>query len=93
MQAKLGLKNQTLQFLEDFLYAGSSALILSLAHIYPAYWYVSLFALLPFLWRLTRANLSESVVLGIILAGCYAFLVFIGEILVSPWTFFLSFSS
>lgn len=80
-------KDPTLQFLEDFLYAGSSALILSLAHIYPAYWYVSLFALLPFLWRLTRANLSESVILGIILAGCYAFLVFIGEIMVSPWTF------
>jgi apolipoprotein N-acyltransferase len=77
-------KDSTLQFLEDFLGAGTSALILSLAHIYPAYWFVSLFALLPFFWRLTRANPSRSVVLGISLAFCYAFVAFTDEILVSP---------
>lgn len=87
MQAKPGLKNQTLQFLEDFLCAGSSALILSVVYLHPEYWFISLFALLPFLWRLTRANLCGSLVLGIILASCYAFVAFTGEVLVSPWTF------
>jgi apolipoprotein N-acyltransferase len=83
--------DHTLQFLEDFLGAGSSAFILSVAHIYPVYWFVSLFALLPFFWRLFRANLYRSVVLGIILAGCYAFVAFFVEALVSPWTFLLKF--
>jgi len=89
MRAKPELKEKTLQFLEDFLYAGSSALILSLVHTHTEYWFISLFALIPFLWRLTRANLCRSVVLGIILAGCYAFVAFIDELLVSPWTFLL----
>jgi len=80
-------KDSTLQFLEDFLGAGTSALILSWAHIYPAYWFVALFALLPFFWRLTRANLYRSVILGTILAGCYAFVAFTGEILLSFPTF------
>jgi len=80
-------KDSTLQFLEDFLGAGTSALILSWAHIYPAYWFVALFALLPFFWRLTRANLYRSVIIGTILAGCYAFVAFTGEILLSFPTF------
>lgn len=81
--------DNTLQFLEDFLGAGTSAVILSIAHIYPAYWFVSLFALLPLFWRLTRANFNRSIVLGISLASCYAFVAFFGEILKSPHTFLL----
>jgi len=84
-------KDKTLQFLEDFLGAGTSALILSVAHIYPAYWFVSLIALLPFFWRLTRANLSRSIALGISLAGSYAFVAFFAEFLFSPWTFLIKF--
>ncbi len=84
-------EDKTLQFLEDFLGAGTSALILSVAHIYPAYWFISLFALLPLFWRLTRANLTRSVVLGISLAGCYAFVAFFAEVLLFPWTFLVKF--
>jgi len=87
MRAQPELKEKTLQFLEDFLYAGSSALILSLIHTHPEYWFISFFALIPFLWRLTRTNLGRSVVLGIILSSCYAFVAFIDEVSVSPWTF------
>lgn len=82
-------KDRTLQFLEDLLGAGSAAFILSVAHIYPAYWFISFFALLPFFWRLTRASLGRSLVLGISLAVCYAFVAFLGEALLSPPTFLL----
>ena len=87
MQARLPTKDQTIKFVEDFFYAGSSALLLSIIHLYPAYWFISVFALLPFLWRLTRANLSGSLILGIILGACYCFVSSIQEILVSPWAF------
>ena len=40
-----------IRFLENFLCAGSSALLISVAHLYPEFWFVSLFALIPFLWR------------------------------------------
>ena len=82
-------KDRTLELLEDFLGAGTSALIVSVAHIYPAYWFISLFALLPFFWRLTKANLSRSIILGMSLAGCYAFVAFFADALVSPSTFLL----
>jgi apolipoprotein N-acyltransferase len=83
----LFLRNHNLQLVEDFFGAGTSALILSVANLYPNYWFLSFFALLPFLWRLTRANLFRSIDLGIILGGSYAFVVFTGELLVSPWVF------
>ena len=60
-------KDQTLQFTEHFVYAGTSALVLSLAHIHSTYWFLSFFALIPFLWRLNRTSLSGSIVVGIIL--------------------------
>jgi len=80
-------KGKSLHFVENFLFAGSSALILSVAHTHAHYWFISVFALLPFFWRLTRVNFSGSIVLGIILAHCYAFVVSIDQILVSPWSF------
>ncbi len=88
MQTKPLIEDQTIRFVEDFFYAGTSALLLSIIHLHPAYWFISVFALLPFLWRLTRANLYGSLVLGIILGACYCFVSSIQEILVSPWAFF-----
>lgn len=58
--------------LTGFLCAGSSSLLISLAHLYPQFWFVSLFALVPFLWRAIQASLKESVLLGCLLAtSCY----------------------
>ncbi|MFC1476219.1 hypothetical protein ACFLQW_04380 [Candidatus Zixiibacteriota bacterium] len=62
-----------IKFLRDFLCAGSSALLISVAHFYPEYWFVSLFALVPFLWRAACVGLLESIVLGGILATSYCF--------------------
>ncbi len=80
----------TLRLLVHFVCAGTSALILSIAHIHPEYWFLSLFALVPFLWRLNRTTLAGSILLGVILAGCYAFVAFTGEALVTPGIFFLN---
>jgi apolipoprotein N-acyltransferase len=60
----------------DFLCAGSSAALLSISRIYPHLWFVSLFALVPFLWRSIRVTLPGSISLGSMLAISY-FLVII----------------
>ena len=45
---------------ESFIFAGSSAFLLSLANLFPHWWYFSLFALTPFLFRIIRATSVES---------------------------------
>jgi len=62
-----------LRWAENFLCAGSSALLISVPHFYPELWFFSLFALVPFLWRVTRVSLKESLALGGLLAVSYAF--------------------
>jgi len=41
---------------EDFLYAGSSALLLVLVHLAPDLWMISFAALVPLLWGIIRAD-------------------------------------
>ncbi len=52
---------------ESFLYAGTSALLLLVASLFPAYWYLSFVALTPFLYRIMRAGVSEALRLGFLL--------------------------
>ena len=78
------------KLIAHFICAGISALILSIAHLHPEYWFLSLFALVPLLWRLNRTTFAGSILLGVILACCYAFVTFIGEALVAPGSFFLN---
>ncbi|NIN00555.1 MAG: hypothetical protein GTO24_21465 [candidate division Zixibacteria bacterium] len=52
---------------ESFLFAGSSALLLLLANLFPHYWYVSFFGLTPFLYRIIKATPGESLRLGFLL--------------------------
>ena len=89
MQANPPKGEESLRFIEDFICAGSSALIISLIHLCPAYWFLSIFALLPFLWKLTSTNLSGSIILGTILGSCYAFVAFTDQILISPSIFLI----
>jgi len=49
---------------ESFIFAGSSALLLLLTSLFPAYWYFSFFALVPFLYRIIKATPTESLRLG-----------------------------
>ncbi len=60
---------------EHFLYAGISALLLATPHFYPQAWFLSLFALIPFLWRVVNVRFSESIILGALLAGSYCFVI------------------
>ncbi len=56
---------------EIFIYAGSSAILLAFAHIHHSLWFLSLFALVPFLRHLCRVTPKESIGMGVILATTY----------------------
>ena len=68
---------------ESFIFAGSSALLLLLASLFPAYWYFSFFALVPFLYRIIKATPTESLRLGI-LFGISFFAVSVIDSLPTP---------
>lgn len=51
---------------ESFIFAGSSALLLLIVNLFPDYWYVSFFALTPFLFRIIKATPGESLRLGLL---------------------------
>ncbi len=51
-------------WVRDFIFSGSSALLLSIAHQFPLYWFLSFFALTPFLYRIIQASPRESFRLG-----------------------------
>ncbi len=50
---------------QDFLWAGSSAFLLLAARLTPGFWYLSVFALFPFLARTYRATASQAMRLGL----------------------------
>ena len=70
-----------------FLPAGTSALLLSIAHIQPMMWFISLFALVPYLWKLKRTDLPGSIILGTTFAICFSLVVFIEGLITSPAAF------
>jgi len=80
-----------LRLLVYFLCAGSSALFLSIAHQYSGLWFISMFALVSFLWRVIKETLFGSVLLSVILASCYVFIAYPDEIIVSPSAFLVKF--
>ncbi len=51
---------------ENLLFAGTSALLLLIANLFPHFWYVSFFALIPFLYRSLRVDRKNSFWLGLI---------------------------
>ncbi len=75
--------------IESFLCAGSSALLISAAQLYPEVWFLSIVALVPFLWRVIRASRAESLLLGVILATCYALVARANELWIAPGPFLL----
>ena len=65
-----------LRFLMHFIFSGSSALILSIAYIYTDFWFIYIFALLPFLYRVINTDFKGSVFSGVFLALSIAFVIF-----------------
>lgn len=59
------------KWVESFLYAGLSALLLLIANLFPGHWYLSLVALTPFLARVSRADGEEGARLGFLMGLSY----------------------
>lgn len=91
MISKVNHSDKCQQLLFHFIFAGSSALILSFAYIYSEYWFVYLFALVPFLWRVSRTDLAGAIVSGLFLAGCYTFVVYIDDVFLFTEIFIIRF--
>jgi len=77
-----------LRWAESFLFAGSSALLLLIAGLIPGYRFLSAFALVPFLFRISRAGTREAVRLGLLLGGSYFAVLLTAEFTTSFWVAF-----
>lgn len=80
----LNLNNQ---LRTNLICAGSSALMLSFAHVHAELWFVALFALVPFLWRLGSIDRRQAPILGMMLATIYLIATSVGQLAVAPLTF------
>lgn len=65
---------------ESFIFAGSSALLLLVANLFPEHWYASFFALTPFLYRIITTPPMESLRLGLL----FGFSFFAVSVIDSP---------
>lgn len=82
-------KNHNDELSVSFLAAASSAILLSFAHVFGELWFISLFALVPFLWRLCYVNLRGAVSLGMMLATFFVFATSVSELILAPKIFLL----
>ena len=74
---------------ESFVFAGSSVLLLLVVNLFPQYWYVSFFALTPFLYRIIKASPGESLRLGFLFGICFFGVSIIDSQLGYPFSSFL----
>ncbi|UCC79705.1 MAG: hypothetical protein JSW64_15820 [Candidatus Zixiibacteriota bacterium] len=84
MKQKMDHNDSLLQFLMHFIFAGSSALILSIAYIYTDFWFIYIFALLPFLYRVINTDFKGSLACGLFLALSIGFVISTGEVISAP---------
>ena len=75
------------QLRTNILCAGSSAILLTFAHVHAQLWFVALFALAPFLWRLPSVNRLQAPLLGMMLATIYMVAANAGDISSTPVAF------
>ena len=87
MNCRTAQNDFVLELSYTFLAGGGSALLLSIAHLHHRLWFLSLFALVPYLWRLKRTCIRCSIALGAIFAFFFSFVVFINDLTVSPMGF------
>jgi apolipoprotein N-acyltransferase len=74
---------------DSFLFAGSSALLLLVANLFPHYWYFSFFALTPFLYRIIKASPFESLRLGFLFGLSFFGASSVNFFVISPLPFLL----
>ena len=73
----------------SFLCAAGSAILLSFAHVFGELWFISLFALVPFLWRLCHVNLRGAISLGMMLATFFVCATSVSDLIFAPKIFLL----
>ena len=69
---------------ESFIFAGSSALLLLIANLFPHWWYFSFFALTPVLYRIIKAAPGESLRLGFLLGLSFFGASLVNSLMISP---------
>lgn len=74
---------------EDFLFGGSSALLLLFINLFNSYWFLCFVALLPLIVRLSRASMSSAIRTGILFGVCYLVTVSLNSIPAAPSLTFL----
>ncbi len=68
----------------DFLFAGTSALLLHVSNLFPAYWYLSFVALLPFLHRIVKASPVSALRLGFIFGLSFLSVAVLDDLRAAP---------
>ena len=71
-------------WVKDLLFAGTSAFLLLVIKILPGYWYISFFALVPFLYRIIEATPARAMRLGFFLGICFIPVYFADALIISP---------
>jgi apolipoprotein N-acyltransferase len=84
MGEQLQNRDFRLRLLEHFLWGGSSALLLTLAHLSPKIWLLSLLAPVPFIWKAVKTDFLGAVMLGFCLATGYCLVTYTGQLLTAP---------
>jgi hypothetical protein len=79
-----GDKRHRATWSEDYIFAGSSAFLLLVANLFPDYWFVSFFALMPFVYRILEATLSESLRLGFLFGLLFFGGLVVDSLMISP---------
>ena len=70
--------------MEDFLYAGSSSLLLSFLNLQFPFSPIYLVALIPYFYRLTQVGTVRSIFLGLTLATSFVMVVFADNLVLAP---------
>jgi hypothetical protein len=73
-----------LTWAESFMFAGGAALLLLLANLFSQWWYLSFFALTPFLYRIIKAAPGESLRLGFLFGLPFFGVSVVDSLAVSP---------
>ncbi len=73
----------------SFLAAAGSAILLSFARVFSELWFISLFALVPFLWRLCHVRLRGALFLGTMLATFFVCATSVSDLIFAPKIFLL----
>jgi hypothetical protein len=80
-------KQPSSSWVEDFLYAGVSSLLLIVARLVTQFSPVYLLALLPYIWRILHADRPRPIRLGACLATSFALVAYADNLIDAPWAF------